>query len=79
MLSEYLDLAFVLRSTGELVVNVRSATEALHCLSYYRPGRIVIDLSCYGAEHVVSYTHEQYPDLPVEVQEQVIDRILAAS
>lgn len=79
MLSEYLDLAFLLRSAGELVVNARSVTEALHCLTYYRPRRIVIDMGCYGAQHVLKYAQENYPEIRIEIQEQVIDNLLAAS
>ncbi len=78
VLSEYLDLAFVLRRAGVLVVNARSKTEALNCLAHYQPVRIVVDQACEGAQHVLAFARERYPEVPVEVQDQAIDRILAA-
>lgn len=78
VLSEYLDLAFVLRRMGELVVNARSATEALHCLNHYQPVKVIVDRNCHGAAHVIAYVQERHPNTRIEVHEQVIDRILAA-
>jgi hypothetical protein len=78
VLSEYLDLPFLLRASGEDVVSVRSAREALDCLDHWCPTRIIIDAGCEGAEQVLAYARRFCPSARVEMQEQVITRLLAS-
>lgn len=78
ILSEYLDLTFVLRSAGELVVSARSAQEALECLSHWRPRRIIVDMNCYGAREVWAYAQKRYPEVRLEVPDQTISQLLVS-
>ncbi len=78
VLSEYLDLTFVLRRAGERVVSARSAEEAFACLSHWRPARIVVDMNCYMATDVWAYAQNRYPDVRLEVPDQTISRLPAS-
>lgn len=78
VLSEYLDLPFVLRKTGESVIAARSAAEALECLRHWCPSRIIIDMNCYAAEDVLAYAHRHCDCSIIERHEQVIRNLLAS-
>lgn len=65
MLSEYLDLPFLLRTAGEPVVSARSAREALACLDRWCPERIIVDLECYNADEVIRFARQHCPLAPV--------------
>lgn len=78
VVSEYLDLPFLLRKAGELVVSVRSAREAMDCLDSWHPARIIIDAECTGADEVLQYARRVYPDSRIELQDQVINQMLAS-
>lgn len=77
VLSEYLDLPFMLRAQGEQVVSVRSAREALEYLSLCCPTRIVVDTDTFGADHVLRFAQQRCAGSRIEGHEQVISRLLA--
>ncbi len=79
VLSEYLDLPFLLRASGEAVVAVRSAKEALDYLTFTCPSRIVVDDACYDAARVVAFAGTHCRHSQLEEAEQVVTRLLAAS
>jgi hypothetical protein len=78
VLSEYLDLPFLLRASGEAVVAVRSAREALDYLTFTCPSRIVVDLACYDAGRVTAFAGTHCRHALLEEAEQVITRLLQA-
>jgi hypothetical protein len=77
VVSEYLDLPFVLRHAGQPVVSARSAEEALDVLRHCKPARIIVDECCLGADSVVSYALSMYPSAAIEYQHDVIQTLLA--
>lgn len=78
VVSEYLDLSFVLRKAGESVVPARSASEAIDCLRHWCPSRIVVDTDCFGAEQVIAFAQQYCPQSTVEQHDQVISRMLVS-
>jgi|GEM_PF-3035956 len=78
VLSEYLDLPFLMRKAGVPVVSVRSAREALECLRFCCPSRVVIDMECHRSHQVLIYVQDRYPGVPVEAGDQVVSRLLAS-
>lgn len=74
--SEYLDLPFALRRSGEAVVNARSPREAIDCLRSARPARIVVDMESYAAKRILALAAQHHPDVPLERHDQAIQRIL---
>lgn len=76
VLSEYLDLSYLLRQTGEPVVAVRSAREALEWLGRCCPSRIVVDPDCLGAEQVLAYARTHCAGARIEHHESAISRAL---
>jgi hypothetical protein len=79
VLSEYLDLPFLLRARGESVVAVRSAREALDYLTHSSPSAIIVDAACYDSDRVVAFARSHCRHSRVEESEDVITRLLAAS
>ncbi len=77
VLSEYLDLPVILRESGEPVVSVRSALEALECLENWAPARLVIDTDVAGHDQVLHMVRTYFPDTRVEYYEEAVDRMLA--
>lgn len=78
VLSEYLDLPFVLRTSGQIIVSARSAREAMDCLGHWCPSRIIIDMGCVGASQVISYARKWCPNVPIIPHDQVINELLAS-
>jgi len=78
VLSEYLDLPFVMRSAGTAVVAVRSAREALEYLTVCCPRHIVIDTDSYGAGQVLEFARAHCPDSLIECHEAVISDLLVS-
>lgn len=78
VISEYLDLPFMLRAGGHEVVSVRSAREALDCLTHWSPSRIIVDTQCHDADRVLAYARQFCPSARIEVQMQVINGMLAS-
>lgn len=75
-MSEYLDVPFLLRKAGHLVVAARTVQEALDYLSRSTPSRIVVDPNCFGADAVSAYASRYCPQVAVESQEEVIAQLL---
>ncbi|HWI66404.1 MAG TPA: hypothetical protein VNT75_31630 [Symbiobacteriaceae bacterium] len=78
VLSEYLDLPFLLRGAGRAVVAVRSAQEALEYLQVCCPLHIVVDTDSHGADEVVAFALEHCPESQLEFHEAVIGELLAS-
>lgn len=78
VLSEYLDLSFLLRSSGRDVVAVRSAREALEYLSVCCPLQIVIDTGTHNAAAVVEFARIHCPASSIEYHETVINQLFAS-
>jgi hypothetical protein len=77
VLSEYLDLSYLLRHAGEQVVAARSAKEALEWLGRCSPRRIVVDSDCKGAEQVMAFARRHCPGSRIEAHEAVVNQLLA--
>jgi len=78
VLSEYLDLPFLLRSAGRAVVAVRSAREAMDYLKVCCPRHIVVDTDSHDAAQVIEFVRVHCPDSLVECHEAVISELLAS-
>lgn len=78
VLSEYLDLSFLLRSSGRDVVAVRSAREALEYLLVCCPRYIVIDTDTHDAASVIEFARKHCPRSEIEYHESVINQLLAS-
>lgn len=78
VLSEYLDLSFLLRSSGRDVVAVRSAREALEYLLVCSPRYIVIDTDTHDAGSVIEFARLHCPQSIIEYHESVINQLLAS-
>jgi len=78
VLSEYLDLPFLLRTLGKPVVSARSYREALACLQVCSPTELIVDAGTYGADEVVSYARRYCTETRLEFDDAVIDRLLAS-
>lgn len=65
VLSEYLDLPFLLRTAGEQVVAARSAREALACLDRWYPERIIVDQTCRDADEVLQFVRRHCPQATI--------------
>ncbi|MDF2627910.1 MAG: hypothetical protein K0R39_1741 [Symbiobacteriaceae bacterium] len=78
VLSEYLDLPFLLRSSGRDVVAVRSAREALEYLLVCCPRFIVIDTDTHEATAVIDFVRIHCPESEIEYHDSVINQLLAS-
>lgn len=77
VVSEYLDLSFVLRNAGRLVVACRSAREALGCLGHYCPECVVVDTECHGADAVLQFAREHCGGARIQLHEDAVEAVLA--
>lgn len=78
VLSEYLDLPFLLRSAGQAVVAVRSAREALEYLEVCCPRHIVVDTDSFDADNVIAFARAHCPESIIEFHDSVIGELLAS-
>lgn len=78
VVSEYLDLPFLMRTAGVPVISARSAREALESLRHCQPPRVVVDPGCYGIDGVLAFLRERYPNTAVEFADPVVDLLLAS-
>ena len=76
VVSEYLDVPFLLRKAGNLVISARTAEEALAYLRNSSPGHIVVDPSCMGAEAIHTFAARHCPHAVVQSQDDVIAQLL---
>lgn len=78
VLSEYLDLPFLLRSSGRAVVAVRSAREALEYLANCCPRHIIVDTDSHEADLVIAFARSHCPESVIEFHDSVIGQLLAS-
>lgn len=78
VLSEYLDLPFLLRAAGLPVVAVRSAQEAMEYLRLCCPRHIVVDTDSPDADQVLTFAQRHCPHSTIDVHETVIAQVLAS-
>jgi hypothetical protein len=78
VLSEYLDLPFLLRATGLPVVAVRSAREAVEYLRLCCPRHIVVDTDSADADQVIAFARHHCPQSTIDLHETVIAELLVS-
>lgn len=78
VVSEYLDLAYLLRQAGVPALTARSVPEALQCLEHWTPRRVVLDPTLPDWHRVLAHVSALPETVPVELYDQVLDRLLAS-
>lgn len=78
VVSEYLDLAYLLRQAGVPALTARTSAEALQYLENWTPNRVIVDPTVTGWLKVLANLTGLPQTVPVEMCDQVLDRLLAS-